>query len=167
MNVPSLYTIASELAAVRAQMLDMGMDEETIADTIESLAIPFEQKAVGLTRINLEAEGFAKMAEEAAAALLERAKHIRHRIGKRQEYLINNMLAAGIERIDDPLTPITLRANPPAVGIIDEKQIPAQFWRTPEPRPPVAVPDKKAIAATLKTGLPVPGCELVKGYRLA
>ena len=36
MNLPSLYELASELQIVRQQMLEGGMDEQTIADTIDN-----------------------------------------------------------------------------------------------------------------------------------
>ena len=54
-----------------------------------------------------------------------------------------------------------------AVMIEDEKAIPPQYMRTPEPKPPVPAPDKKAIKAAIEGGVTVPGAALVKGYRLA
>jgi hypothetical protein len=38
--------------------------------------------------------------------------------------------------------------------------------RTPEPKPPVAAPDKKAIKAALDAGTDVPGARIVKKDRL-
>jgi hypothetical protein len=52
------------------------------------------------------------------------------------------------------------------VSIFDEKQIPAEFMRTPEPKPPVPVPNKKAIAEAIKAGIDVPGAKIVKSDRL-
>lgn len=167
------------------------MDEQTIADTIDSLALPFEQKAVGIRRIGLEAEGQAELCDKAALALCERAARIRTSIAKRNDYIIRNMLAADIKSIPDPLTPITLRANPPAVVIEDPARIPEQFKRTPDFTPPAPTPDKSAIkkaieaavahASQLHANSPpdvlaqalaearnaVPGACLIKGYRLA
>jgi len=167
MNTPSLYQLSSELQVLRQQMLSEGMDEQTIADTVDSLALPFEQKAIGIRRIGLEAAGQADLCDAAAKSLQERAKAIRHSIGKRDEYIIRNMLAADIKAIADPLTPITLRANPPAVVIDNESAIPPQYMRTPEPKPPVPAPDKKLIKAAIEAGTDVPGASLIKGYRLA
>ena len=166
MNLPSLYELASELQIVRQQMLEGGMDEQTIADTIDSLALPFEQKAVGIRRISLEVGGQADLCDAAAKALQERAKALRAGVAKREEYIIRNMLAADIKAIPDALTPLTLRANPAAVVIEDESAIPFSFMRTPEPKPPVPAPDKKAIKAAIEAGMEVPGASLVKGWRL-
>ena len=44
-------------------------------------------------------------------------------------------------------------------------ELPPEYHDEPEPPPPA--PDKAAIAAALKTGASVPGCELVQGFRLA
>ena len=51
------------------------------------------------------------------------------------------------------------------MNVLDAAMIPADFLRTPPA--PAPAPDKTAIAAALKAGQVVPGCELVRGFRLA
>lgn len=74
------------------------------------------------------------------------------------------MALAGVQKIDCPHFAIKVAADPPSVVIDDERQVPAEFIRQPEPPPPQ--PDKKAIAEALKAGQDIPGARLVRGKRL-
>jgi len=50
--------------------------------------------------------------------------------------------------------------------VMDPLSLPAEYWRTPEPKPPVAAPDKAAIKAALLAGVDVMGARMVQGTRL-
>jgi hypothetical protein len=70
------------------------------------------------------------------------------------------MLDAGVKKIEGQLFGFSIRRNPPKVHIVDEGAIPAEFveW-TP-------APNKMAIKDRLERGETVPGCELVTSTRL-
>lgn len=162
----NLYPLRTELQALRAIMRNDGLDETTIADTINSLAMPFEERAVGLAMVADEINVDADAAEAFFKAGLERVKQVRERADKLRQHVIENMLALDLKEIPHALRPVKLAKNPVAVVIDDEKALPPSFWRTPEPKPPVPAPDKKAIKEAIEKGQTVPGASLVVGWRL-
>ena len=85
---------------------------------------------------------------------------------KHCNYLKLNMEQAGIDKIECPLFQITIRKNPPSVDVFDDKQIPAEYWVTPEPKPPVAAISKTLLSNAIKAGAEVPGARLVQGTKL-
>lgn len=76
------------------------------------------------------------------------------------------MIACNFLKVEAPAFTISVQNNPPKVEVLDEKQIPEDYWRTPEPKPPVAAPDKRLILTALKDGYIVPGCAMVQTARL-
>ena len=104
---------------------------------------------------------------DAEIARLQALKAHRQKIAQGlRDYLKRNMEAAGIERIECPLFRLTVKHNPPAVEVLDERQVPAEFWVTPPPKVPEARIDKTAVKAAIKAGMEVPGARLVQGSRL-
>ena len=81
-----------------------------------------------------------------------------------RKYVLDNMLASGIERIDAPLFSISIAKNPHSVDIFDERQLPADYLT--DPPPPAPKPDKKLIAQAIKDGADVHGARLTQGFRL-
>lgn len=160
----TLYEIAHEHRQMVEKLLATDADEQTIADTIEAESYPLEVKAqnVGYAIKTLLANADAIKAAEEQMAL--RRKAMENRAASIREYLLACMKVAGVQKIDCPHFAIKIAANPPAVCIDDDRQIPATFWRTPEPPPPMV--DKKAIGEALKAGGEVPGARLVRGQRL-
>lgn len=162
----NLYPLRTELQALRERMKDDGLDAVTITDTINSLALPFEEKAVGLAMISDEMNVDADAAEAFFKAGLMRVSQLREKADKLRTHVIDNMLALDLKEITHELRPVKLAKNPAAVVIDDEKALPPSYWRTPEPKPPVASPDKKAIKEAIDKGIDVPGARLLVGWRL-
>jgi len=164
----ALYAITNQYLALANQLADGDFDATTIADTIEASGITDELavKAQGIEYVARGAEAH-NLAIDAEIARLQALKAHRCKVAAGlREYLLTNMQRAGIERIDCPMFSISIRHNPPAVEIFDPLSLPAQYMVTPAPKPPVAAPDKKAIAAAIKTGAEVPGAKLTQGVRL-
>ena len=82
------------------------------------------------------------------------------------QYVIANLRANGVTEIAGEMIKLVIQANPPSVVIDSEALIPNGFMKIPEPVPPKAAPDKKAIGEMLKSGKEVPGARLVQGVRL-
>jgi len=164
MTALTLYEIAAEYRQMVEALMATDNDAQTIADTIEGESYPLEVKAqnVAYAIKTLQANAEAiKGAEEAMAA---RRKAMENRAVNIREYLLQCMAVAGIQKIECPHFVIKIAANPPSVVIDDERQIPAEFIKTPEPPPPQ--PDKKAIGEALKSGVEIPGARLVRGKRV-
>ena len=164
----ALYALTNQYLALAEKLSDGDFDAATIADTIEASGITDEiaEKAQGLEYVARGAEAH-NLAIDAEIARLQALKQHRMKVAAGlRGYLLDNMQRMQIERIDCPMFSISIRKNPPAVEIFDQLSLPAQFMVVPEPKPPVAAPDKKAIAAAIKAGQNVPGAKLVQGVRL-
>jgi hypothetical protein len=94
--------------------------------------------------------------------MAKRRKALESRAASIRSYLLQNMVRAGVTKIECPLFKLAVRDNPPSVVI--DGEVPEEFMRQPEPPPPVA--DKKAIGEALKAGREIPGAHLSRGQRL-
>ena len=164
----ALFVLTNQYLALAEQLADGDFDAQTIADTIEASGISDELavKAQGIEYVARGAEAH-NLAIDAEIARLQalKAQRVKVAAGLRG-YLLDNMQRAGIERTDCPMFQISIRKNPPSVDIYDPLSLPIQYMVTPEPKPPVAAPDKKSIAAAIKAGAEIPGARLVQGVRL-
>lgn len=139
-------------------------DSQTIADTIEAESYPLEIKAQNVAYAIKTLDANADAIESAAKEMIVRAKALRNRSSHIREYLKTCLEIAGVNNVACPHFALTIRKNPASVDIFEEKLVPSEFMRTPEPPPPS--PDKKAIAEALKAGKDVPGAMLAQGTRL-
>lgn len=163
-----LYEISGQYRQLAERLADLDLDATTVADTIEAsgLTDALQEKAQGVELVARAAEMHCP-AIDAEIARLQALKARRQKIAQGlRDYLKLNMEAAGIERIDSPLFCLSIKKNPPAVNVIVVADVPINYWTTPEPKPPEPRLDKKLIAADIKAGKTVPGCELVQHTRL-
>ena len=160
----SLYVLSDEYKAAAAQLADLDLPPEVVADTLEGLAGALEVKATNVAMFARNLEASAEAIREAERAMALRRKAIESRAEHIRQYLKANMERAGISKIESPYFTLAIKQNPAAVVIDAESQIPVDFMRQPEMPP--AVPDKKAIAEALKAGQTVSGAHLERGTRL-
>lgn len=159
-NLPALYSIVAEFREQATQLADMELDDATLADTLESIQWPVEEKARAVAAVignmgaaNEMLANFIKSKQQQLKAMQAREDHLR-------EYLLSNMLACEITEIkanDGSLT-IKVKTNPPSVIVDDEASIPWEYVRQAPPPPPAV--DKVAVKEALKAGVEVPGCHL-------
>lgn len=160
----ALYELAHDYRNAADKLADLDLDPQTIEDTLESLSGDLEVKATNTAMLirNIEASAAAiKAAEEQMAA---RRKALENRAARIKDYVLANMMVAGIQKIECPYFKLAVRDNPPAVEVYEPGLIPASFMRQPDPPPPAV--DKTAIKEALKAGQDVPGCKLTVGKRL-
>lgn len=153
----ALYLIAQEYRQAAAQLADLDLDPQTVADTLEGLAGDVETKAQSVAHMVRAMESNAAAVKQWAKDASERAKAIEARADRLREYLSSNMQACGIQKIEGPGITLSFRKSS-AVVIDDEAQIPAAYMRQKPPPPPE--PDKVALAAAMKAGEMVPGARL-------
>ena len=162
MNI-SLYRAADELAP----LLDQIDEDGVISPELEAALSQFEGKGVSVTAYILNCEKSAEMIHDAAMKMDKRAAPFEARAKRLRHYLAENMKRTGITEIKCAEFAAKLQIERDShVEIFDEKQLPAEYIRTPEPKPPEPKPDKKAIAADIKAGQEIPGAKLVKTDRL-
>jgi hypothetical protein len=160
----ALYVIAAEHRRMVDALMATDNDAQTIADTIEAESHPLEVKAQNVAYAIKTLDANADAIEAAAKEMVARAKSIRNRASHIREYLKTCMEIAGVTKIECPHFALSIKKNPESVDIFEEKLIPAEFMKTPEPPPPS--PDKAAIKEALKAGKEVPGAMLAQGKRL-
>ncbi len=164
----ALYQLTNQYLALAEKLADGDFDLTTIADTIEASGINDEiaVKAQSLEYVARGAEAY-NGAIDAEIARLQSLKASRDNVAAGlRAYLKENMIRAGIEKIECPMFKISIRNNPPSVEIMDPLSLPAEYWRTPMPKPPVAAPDKAEIKKALLAGVDVMGARLTQGTRL-
>lgn len=167
MTALTLFEIAQEYRHITDVLMDSGVDEQTLTDTLEGEAWPLELKAQNYAFVVRNLEATAAAIKEAEAAMKKRRELLEKRSAYLKERLKTGMEIAGVSKLDCPHFAITIKKNPPAIDIWDEKQIPEKFMRTPEPPPPPAsVPDKAAIKEAIDAGEDVPGAKKVQGTRI-
>lgn len=162
--LPSLYVLAEDYNAAASQLADLELDEQTIADTLESMAGDVEVKATNVAMFKRNLEAQAAAIKEAEASMASRRKAIEKRAEQIGEYLLFNMQRTGITKIESPWFKLAVRNNLPSVIIDDPDKVPSDLYVYPEA--PAPYPDKKAIAEKLKAGEEVTGAHLETKQRL-
>ena len=161
----NLFSVAQEYRQQLAALADLDMPPEVVSDTVEGMAGEVEDKLRAVIAYSLELDVLAAGAKDAAARMADRAKSLQSRVDWLRGYALKAMQDTGISEVATDEFAAKVAKKPASVNVTDAALIPPAYLRTPEP--PAPAPDKAAIAAALKTGATVPGCELVQGWRLA
>ena len=160
----ALYQIADEYLNDLAVLESLEIDEQTFADTLESLTGDFDNKAVAVAMYSQNLAASAAAIKQAEAQMADRRKRIEAKAEAIKEYLLANMQRTGITKIDSPYFAISVRNNPESVIIDAEISIPPEYWVYPEiPAPTV---DKKKIKAAINQGILVGGVHLERKQSL-
>lgn len=157
-----LYECAQDVA----NLLDAGIDEETgeMSPELVSALARFQDggRAVAAYMLNAQAEADACAA--AIERIAKRKKSALARVERLRSYLMSQMLATGVTRIDANDGSFSARLYPgrdEAVEIEDGCVLPDRFQRIK------VEPDKTRLKAAIKAGEPVPeGVRLVRRARL-
>lgn len=151
----SLYQLAKEYQALYDQIDDI--PEEAFADTLEGIQGEFNEKADSLACFikSLKAEADDIKAE--AAALKEREAAKRARVDRLRAYLLEQMEAIGVRKIESPRNVISV-AKSPARLVVD-----GDFtrWAEESGRDDLLTykapePNKTAIKDAIKAGAEIP-----------
>jgi hypothetical protein len=161
----NLYKTTQEYLQVESKLTDLELDDVTLADTLEGARFPLEQKAISVAMIVRNLEATAAAIKAARDDMAKREKAAENRAKWIKEYLLNNMQAANITKIESPYFTLSIAKNPESVIIDCDTLIPADYFRQPETPPPVL--DKALVKKAIKDGFEVPGCHLESGVRLS
>lgn len=158
MSLPALYQISDQYLIDLEKLSELDLDDQTIADTLESIQGDMQEKCTNVAAFIRNTEALADQIKQAEEAMASRRKALERRAESIRTYLQHNMQRCGITKIESPWFQISIRKNPPSVVVDDPSLIPADLMRQPEPPPPA--PDKKAIKEALTNGFAVPGARL-------
>ena len=163
----SLYELAAEYRALAGRLADGDFDPATVADTIEASGLPDDmaQKAQNIEFMarNLDGENAALQAE--VERMVARIGSNTKKADSLRGYILQCLKLTGRDKLPTTMFTFSTRKSE-AVDVFEADKLPADFWRTPEPKPPVAAPDKEAIKAAIKEGKEVPGARLQKNEKL-
>lgn len=150
-----------QLAELLAEQHD---DPQLIADTLESISEPFDEQLEDLAKMVRNIEAAEQGVQQTLASLEARQAGLQRAAERGRKLILELMQAAHRDRAATALFSLAIKKNPPFVVIDCESELPPAYLIRHAPPPPT--PDKKAIAAALKAGTPVPGAHSEQGVRL-
>ena len=146
------------------ESVDVTSDQEyakTLQDTLDSLNDAFEDKAEGYVMVANQLKHDIGMVKDEIDRLNEKRRAVENNLSKLQETLSQEMQATGKEKIKTPRFTIWIQNNPQSLNIVDEKNIPFEFYT---PQPPKL--NKRELLKHVKSH-PIDGVEITqeKGLR--
>jgi hypothetical protein len=144
---------AQAVAALQESLRQLGEgdDEALLADSIEgetSLLEAIDQLLLTIA----ESAGLAKGAQDAAETLCARAARLERRAEAARGVIEQALMIAELDKLERPAATLSLARRPPKLEVLEEADVPAEFWKTDDPKL-----DRKALLAALKDGRAVPG----------
>lgn len=159
---------AFELAAQYRQLAELLAeqhdDEQVIADTLDSISGPLDERLENLAKMVRNVEAAATGVEQTIASLQARQAGLKRAAERGRRLILELMQTAQRERVTTALFALAVKRNPPQVVIDREAALPSTYLIHHAAPPPS--PNKKAIAAALKSGVPVPGAHTEQSVRL-
>jgi septal ring factor EnvC (AmiA/AmiB activator) len=153
-----------QLAEVLAERHDGEDAEQTIADTLESMSEPLDERLENLAKMVRNIESAKHGVEQTIAHLEARHMSLERAAQRGRRLILDLMQVAGRERVNTALFSMAVKKNPLAVVVDNDKELAPEYLTYHEPPPPT--PNKRAIAAALKAGRTVPGARGEQGTRL-
>jgi hypothetical protein len=148
------------LAEILAEQHD---DPQVVADTLDSISGPLDERLENLAKMVRNVETAARGVEQTIASLEARHAALSRAAKRGRRLILELMQTAERGKVTTALFSLAIRKNPPVVVIDREEDLPPQYLVQHQPPP---MPDKKAIAASLKAGTPVPGAHAEQRVRL-
>ena len=162
----SLYELTGARLSLQSRLETLNFDEETILDTLEANDTELAQKVIDYVYVIRNRQALADAMQSEIDRMTARRNSEVKRIEAIEAWLLQNMIGCNFLKVECVAFTIAVQNNPPKVDVLNEDLIPADYWRTPEPKPLVATPDKRLILQALKDGHDVPGCAIVNTSRL-
>ena len=160
----NLYQLTQERLELQTKLIALDFDAETIADTLEGESTAIQAKIEDYGYVIKNMSGLANATREEGKRIMALADARDKQVDNIKAWLLANMQACSISKIECPAFAISVKNNPPKVVIDNAGQIPSDLYTYPVA--PEPFPDKKAISAKLKAGEEVQGCHLEQGQRI-
>lgn len=158
----NLYELAAQHRLLAENLTDLGLDEQTIADTLEAESGDLMEKGVNVAKVFRNLESFAEQIKQAEQQMADRRKAIEKRAASLKQYLLTNMNMAGITKIESPWFCISIKNNPESVVVDDAVALPKEYMRETIS----FAPDKIRMKSEMQDGIVIPGAHLEKTKRI-
>lgn len=159
--MPSLYKLTGEMLSLMEMVSDPDVDEQTLADTMESLHYEIEEKADGYAKIIQSLKAQVEGLKGEIERLQNRKRTIENNIEGMKHNLEESMRTIGKLKFKTDLFSFGIQKNPASVNIIDESKIPKEYLIPQEPKI-----DKKGIIDFVKEHGNTEYAELTQGESL-
>jgi hypothetical protein len=122
-----LYELTGDLVEFQKLIEKEELPEEAIKDTLDSLQMAFDDKAVAVVQVSRGMDYSVEALDKEIARLQARKKVITNRQGRLEEYLRSNMETSGTNKIECPYFTITLAQAADQLEIVDADAIPDEY----------------------------------------
>lgn len=107
--------------------LDQIEDAEELKSALEKLEGEFKSKAISLGKFYKEQVSDVEAIDTEIKRLMAKKQASQNKADFIKQYLFDNMVAVGIEKIDDPIIKLAIRFNPPSCEVKDVMALPLQY----------------------------------------
>jgi Siphovirus Gp157 len=133
------------------------VDQETLSDTLAGMT-DLPEMIAAVLRSALQDLALAKGLRGRLVEMQERVARLEDGAQRKRHLVTSVMERAEMPKLVEPDFTVTLRRTPPALRVVQEDDVPAEFWR---PQPPKL--DRQAVTMALRGGRLVPGAMLDNG----
>ena len=158
----NLYQLTAAQHELIAKLEAADFDAQTITDTLEGEenSLQLQEKRLGYVAIIKQKQAYAAMRKAAAADIMALADKDSNAAQSLSDALFASMQATGDKDLIGVEFEAHIQGKPAAVVIADPALIPAMYWTTPEPKPPLPQVNKVLLGADLKAGKVIDGASL-------
>jgi hypothetical protein len=158
-----LYELSKAFNEVISMVDDDTVSMEALEDTLQSIEGEIEDKAENCAKFVRNMEGDVKAIDAEIARLTKRKKTVNNKIEGIKNYVMEQMVYVGKDKITTPVFTISRAKNPAKLVIENEKLLPPLYMLT---IPAKTVPDNETIKEALKLGAKIDGAKLEYGFNL-
>lgn len=152
-----LYDLTEQYNRV-SELLESADNREALKDTLDSLEDAFDSKVESIVKLMKSKDAEHDVIKAEATRLSERAARIAKESEWLKQYIEGQMIASNREKVNSSLFNITLAKNPPAVNVLNESEVPQDYFTTKT----VTSLDKRTILERLQGGETIPGVEMIQ-----
>ena len=143
-----------QLLRERLLATEPDLDEQTLADTLEGLT-DLHEVVAAIVRAALVDEALVQGLKDRIGMMEGRMARLQERADKRRQIARDAMIETEVKKITMPDFTVSIRPGSPALVVLDEKGIPAEYYEPREPRL-----NRQALLADLKRGSNITGVVL-------
>lgn len=158
-----LYELATNFRNILELVEDDSIDFETIQIALQAVEADIAVKAENIVKLDASLKGDEEAVKAEIKRLTARKKAIENRRESFRKYLKEQLEAINIKKIKCGVFNISVKDNPPALEIEDEKLIPAKYQTIIPKHYEI---QRDAIKEALKAGKKVRGAKLTVGTSL-
>ena len=154
MDQLTFSAIHYKMVKERVRAEDLGLDEQTLADTVEGIT-DLHEILTAVIRAALADQALATGLEGRIAEMQARRDRLQDRAAKRRQIAKDVMVELDLKKLTAPDFTASIRPGTPALMVIDEAAVPSIYWEPREPRL-----NRQKLANELNSGAEITGVTL-------